>query len=81
MGGSRVLYVAGIDLAFLAWQDPKFLGDEPLPRRTWEALRKVPYEFVGMGVLMTGIWWVIDRRQRLAGREERSPGARGRKRR
>ena len=30
----------------------------------------MPFEFVGMGALMTGIWWVIDRRNRLAGGED-----------
>ncbi len=67
VGGTNVLYVAGIDLAFLGWQGPQALGTEPLPHRTWEALRKVPYEFVGMGALMTGVWWVIDRRMQRAG--------------
>ena len=40
------------------------LGDEALPNLTWSALRKVPAEFLGMGALMTGLWWVIDRRMR-----------------
>ena len=40
------------------------LGDQGLPDLTWAALRKVPAEFIGMGTLMTGIWWVIDRRMR-----------------
>jgi len=62
VGGSRVLYISNVDLGFLAWRDPRYLGQEPLPHRTWEALRKVPFEFIGMGALMTGIWWVIDRR-------------------
>jgi len=65
VGGTSVLYVSGFDLSFLAWQEPQQLGDEPLPDLTWAALRKVPFEFVGMGVLMTGVWWVIDRRMRL----------------
>jgi len=64
-GGTRVLYVSGIDLSFLAWADPARLGNEPLPARTWDALRQVPFEFVGMGALMTGVWWVIERRRRL----------------
>lgn len=67
VGGTSVLYVSHVDLSWLGWRDPASLGDDPLPDRTWEALRKVPYEFFGMGVLMTGVWWVIDRRQRLAG--------------
>jgi len=65
VGGTSVLYISHVDLSFLAWQDPKWLGREPLPDLTWAALRKVPVEFLGMGALMTGIWWIIDRRMRL----------------
>ena len=65
VGGSSVLYISDIDLAFLAWQGAGSLGDEALPNLTWSALRKVPAEFLGMGALMTGLWWVIDRRTRL----------------
>ena len=71
-----MLYVSHVDLGFLAWRDPRYLGEEPLPHRTWEALRKVPFEFLGMGALMTGIWWVIDRRmQRERELREGDPGA------
>jgi len=65
VGGTSVLYISHVDLGFLAWQDPKFLGTEPLPEKTWNALRKVPFEFVGMATFMTAAWWVIDRRMRL----------------
>ena len=76
VGGTGVLYVSHVDLGFLAWRDPRYLGEEPLPHRTWEALRKVPFEFIGMGALMTGIWWVIDRRmQRERELQDGDPGA------
>lgn len=65
VGGTSVIYVSGVDLSFLAWQDPEQLGKDPLPDLTWTALRKVPAEFIGVGALMTGLWWVIDRRMRL----------------
>ncbi len=65
IGGSNVLYISHVDLSFLAWQElSQPGGDSPLPERTWHALRKVPAEFVGMGALMTGVWWVVDRRIR-----------------
>ncbi|HSK10209.1 MAG TPA: 4Fe-4S dicluster domain-containing protein [Vicinamibacterales bacterium] len=73
VGGTSVLYVSHVDLACLGWREREALGDDPLPERTWDALRKVPYEFFGMGVLMTGVWWIIDRRQRLAGGEPTRP--------
>lgn len=67
VGGTAVLYVSDVDLSFLAWQDPKWLGEGALPDLTWAALRKVPAEFLGMGALMTTVWWIIDRRRRLQG--------------
>jgi len=67
VGGSSVLYISHVDLGLLSWQDSRGLGSEALPERTWNALRKVPFEFAGMAVLMTASWWIIDRRMRLAG--------------
>jgi formate dehydrogenase iron-sulfur subunit len=75
VGGTAVLYISGVDLSFLAWQDPRQLGEGPLPDLTWAALRKVPAEFIGMGALMTGIWWVIDRRMRLQRTDSGEPGS------
>jgi len=70
-----VLYISHVDLGFLAWENPKEFENEPLPQLTWDALRKVPYEFLGMGTLMTATWWIIDRRMRLA--RERAEGTAG----
>jgi formate dehydrogenase iron-sulfur subunit len=75
VGGTSVLYIADISLDFLGWNDLQGIGDEPLPERTWHALQKVPFEFVGMGVLMTGIYWIIERRRKLAAGEEPPPEA------
>lgn len=66
VGGTSVLYISDISLDFLGWNDSKQLSDEPLPPRTWEALKLVPYEFIGMGALMGGIYWIIERRRQLA---------------
>ena len=73
VGGSSVLYVSAISLDFLGWQDGRYLGDDPLPEKTWAALKPVPFEFVGVGALMAGIYWIIDRRNKLAGKELRPP--------
>jgi len=64
IGGTSVLYISDIPLDFLAWQPD--LGTQPLPERTWAALHKVPPLMLGMGGLMTGIYWVVGRRMRLA---------------
>ncbi len=64
IGGTSVLYISDIPLDFLAWKPD--LGTQPLPERTWAALHKVPPLMLGMGGLMTGIYWVVGRRMKLA---------------
>ncbi len=66
VGGTSVLLIADIPLDFLALNPGTPLGKEPLPQKTWAALWPVPFEFLGMGALMGGIYWVIERRRRLA---------------
>jgi formate dehydrogenase iron-sulfur subunit len=63
IGGTSVLYISDIPLDFLAFKPD--LGDEPLPQLTWAALSKVPPIIAGVGGLMTGVWWVINRRMKL----------------
>ncbi len=66
VGGTSVLYLADISLGFLAWSDD--LGQRPLPPLSWASLKKVPPVIVGMASLMGGVYWVIQRRMRLAAR-------------
>ena len=66
VGGTSVLYISNISLDFLGWQDSRYLGDTPLPEKTWAALKPVPFEFFGAGALMGAIYWVIERRRKLA---------------
>ena len=63
VGGTSVLYISDIDLGFLGIN--KNLGSKPLPETTWGALKTVPGLFSGVGVVMGGIWWIIERRMRL----------------
>jgi len=64
VGGTAVLYISDISLSFLGWsEDP---GSEPLPKLTWTSLKKVPGIAAGMGGLMGVIYWVINRRMKLA---------------
>jgi len=62
VGGTSVLYISDISLDFLGWKAD--LGEQPLPDLTWAALKKVPALAMGMGGLMTGIYWVIGRRMK-----------------
>lgn len=64
VGGTSVLYLADISLGFLAWADN--LGEGDLPHLSWASLKKVPGVALGMGGLMAGVYWVINRRMKLA---------------
>ncbi len=64
VGGTSVIYISDIPLDFLGCQPD--LGDKPLPDRTWAALSKVPYLVGGVAGVMTGTWWIIGRRMKLA---------------
>jgi formate dehydrogenase iron-sulfur subunit len=74
VGGTSVLYVSSIPLDFLSWKPGM---REPLPDLTWASLKKVPGLVLGVGGLMTGLYWVLGRRMKLAAEAERpgSPGA------
>ena len=65
VGGTSVLYVSDISLGFLGWKED--LGEKPLPSRTQVFMNTVPAVFVGVGAIMGGVYWVIDRRMRLQG--------------
>ncbi|MEJ2078072.1 MAG: 4Fe-4S dicluster domain-containing protein [Acidobacteriota bacterium] len=79
IGGTSVLYVSDISLDFLAFKPD--MGDRPLPALTWEALSKVPPIVAGGATLLTGIWWVIQRRMKLQADgsepEDEAPGEHG----
>ena len=66
VGGTSVLYLSDISLGFLGWSSN--LGDGDLPHLTHNALKKVPWMIAGMGSLMGGVYWVINRRMKLAAR-------------
>ena len=63
VGGSCVLYISDIDLAFLSYGRP--LGDKPLPETTAPVMKAVPLAFVGMGALAAGLHWFADRRVKV----------------
>jgi formate dehydrogenase iron-sulfur subunit len=62
VGGTSVLYLSPQPLDILTLGNK--LDERPLPGLTAPAMNAVPVAFVGMGVLMTGIWWVIERRMK-----------------
>ncbi len=68
VGGCSVLTISSVDLDFLLLgSDP---GERPMPDRQRAAMAAVPPTFVGMGVLMGGLHWIIGRRNKLAAERE-----------
>ncbi len=77
VGGTNVIYITHKDcpLDFLYYYNQrvekgiKLIGqpeiNEPLPITTKWAMGAVPSVFVGMGVIMSGTYWIIKRRQQL----------------
>ena len=64
-GGTGVLYISDIDLGLLT--NGKELPEKALPETTKAAMGSVPVVFVGMGAFLTGLHWVVKRRQKLMG--------------
>ncbi len=64
VGGTSVLYISDASLGFLGWGG--HVGDGPLPLLSWASLEKVPGVFLGMGTVMGGVYWVIQRRMQRA---------------
>jgi formate dehydrogenase iron-sulfur subunit len=62
VGGTSVLMISSVPLDFL---DAGRLTGQALPELTWAALSKVPPLALGVGGLMTGIFWITGRRMQL----------------
>jgi formate dehydrogenase iron-sulfur subunit len=63
-GGTSVLYLSSVPFEQLGF---RVLGrDDPYPRLTWEVLSKLPNVVSVGGLMLFGIWWIIQRRQSLA---------------
>lgn len=70
VGGTSVIYISDISLAFLG-NKPE-MDTKPLPELTWAVLSKTPAVGIGVGGLMAGLWWIIDRRIRFARKADAS---------
>ena len=67
VGGTGVLYISDIDLGVLT--NGKELPEKPLSETTKAAMGAVPVVFIGMGAFLTGLHWIVKRRQKLMGSE------------
>lgn len=62
-GGTSVLYISDVPFEELGFK--RAISQEPYPKFTWDILSQIPNVVSVGGVLMYGIWWVINRRQKL----------------
>jgi formate dehydrogenase iron-sulfur subunit len=63
VGGTSVLYISDVDLVTAGW--PARLSEGAVPTLANNVLRTVPGTFLGVGVAMAGIHWIVKRRQKL----------------
>jgi formate dehydrogenase iron-sulfur subunit len=60
VGGTAVMYISPVALDFLGYHGAPI--EEAMPEFTWEWLGKVPAISIGVAGLMTGLFWIIERR-------------------
>ena len=60
VGGTAIMYISHVPLDFLGYHGAPI--EEPMPELTWEWLGKVPAITIGVAGLMTGLFWIIERR-------------------
>ena len=64
VGGTSVLYLSDVDLVEAGW--PMALPAGAVPELADRVLHTVPSTFVGVGLAMAGLHWVVKRRQQRA---------------
>jgi len=84
IGGTSVMYITAKDcpLDFLIYYNHRFGKDVnlrgmpdpnlPIPITTKWAMGAVPFAFLGMGAVMSGIYWMVNRRQKLNKNDEQA---------
>jgi formate dehydrogenase iron-sulfur subunit len=67
-GGTSVLYLSCIPFEAIGF--PTDVQTSDYPQLTWDILSKIPNVVSTGGVVMFGIWWIVNRRMQLAGQDE-----------
>jgi formate dehydrogenase iron-sulfur subunit len=67
-GGTSVLYISAVPFEELGF--PKSIRDEEYPQLTWNVLSKIPNIVSTAGVSLFGVAWIINRRMKLASKNE-----------
>jgi formate dehydrogenase iron-sulfur subunit len=75
VGGTSVLLIS--DLAFDRLGYPTNLSNDPLPMLTWQVLEKIPSAVAVGGALLSGVWWITNRRAEVR-KAEGKPVQKGR---
>jgi formate dehydrogenase iron-sulfur subunit len=75
VGGTSVLLISDVTPDLLGY--PTNLSNDPLPLLTWQVLEKIPSAVAVGGVVLSGIWWITNRRAEVQ-RAEGKSGQRGR---
>ena len=76
VGGTSVLHISDVELE-LTDLETAFRDETPMPYRTFKVLHHMPTVFVQMAVVMGGIYWVIERREKLAAERAAQSGEEG----
>ncbi len=69
VGGTSTIYLAGIDFAKLGFKTD--LPKTALPQYSWNIMSKIPDYFIWGTTLMTGFWWLTNRKKKVAEYEDR----------
>ena len=68
VGGTSVMYLSDVPFKSLGFNVN--LGTTPLPDKTWESLRAIPMEMVGIIAAMGGIWYLVKKRAEAMSKSE-----------
>lgn len=60
VGGTSVLIISDVDFNDLGYKTG--YSSDPIPDLTWKVLGKIPNIVFTAGILLGGLWWIINRR-------------------
>ena len=78
-GGTSLLYISHVPFEHLGL--PTNLGDKPISARAEDAMFATPIAAVGLAAGLTGFYWIVKRRQKMAQKSGTAPRTKGLRRR
>jgi formate dehydrogenase iron-sulfur subunit len=70
VGGTAVIIAGNVDFKKIGLRTD--LPNQPLPNFTWNIISQVPNFMLVFGALLSGIWWITDRRKDVEEFEKKS---------